>query len=170
MGRAREAPSAVAPGAAALARRFRHDLVDALPEHGLRRPLLLERQRAFRASLATIGAVSDDALTLSLTGPQARHVLDAAQFKKGSGPIGAAVGGLIMLARAGNPDAAKAALEKLEHEVAQKSPTLELTFSLMDLAPAFLQSPAPDQKHLQKLIADAATFIQRSARLRVPGY
>ncbi|MCC0004660.1 MAG: DEAD/DEAH box helicase family protein [Methylobacteriaceae bacterium] len=130
----------------------------------------LERQRAFRASLATIGAVSDDALTLSLTGPQARHVLDAAQFKKGSGPIGAAVGGLIMLARAGNPDAAKAALEKLEHEVAQKSPTLELTFSLMDLAPAFLQSPAPDQKHLQKLIADAATFIQRSARLRVPGY
>jgi len=127
----------------------------------------IERQRAFRASLSTIGAVSDDALTISLTGPQARHVLDAAQFKKGSGPIGAVVAGLIMLAKAGNPDAAQAALDKLEQEVAQKSTGLELRFSLTDLAPAFLQSPAPDQRHLQKLIADAATFLQRSAKLRV---
>ncbi|HRY01901.1 MAG TPA: DEAD/DEAH box helicase family protein [Beijerinckiaceae bacterium] len=127
-----------------------------------------ERQKQFRSSLATIGRIENDLFHMSLTSIQARHGLDATQFKKGVGPIGAVVGALILLCKAADSAAAEAAVASIEQAIAQRLPTFEIALDLAHLASAYLQSPAPDQKQMHKLVKEAATFLARTASLRIP--
>ena len=82
--------------------------------------------------------------------------------------IGAVVGALILLCKAADSAAAEAAVASIEQAIAQRLPTFEIALDLAHLASAYLQSPAPDQKQMHKLVKEAATFLARTASLRIP--